>query len=236
MRLLAFQHTPGEHPAAFADHAKATGDPVTAVRLYADEPIPDLAEFDALLVMGGPMDVWDVTVHPWLIPEKAAIASWIDAGRPFLGVCLGHQLMVEALGGRCAKLDVPEISVSPITRIAPDQILDQLPQSFPVMKWHGVAADVLPEDTTVLAESTACKVQAIRYRDHAWGVQFHPEITASVIPDWMEDPANKACAIDWLGSAAAAAKFAADSAKHVPNAMAQSAALYAGLRAASAPH
>ena len=150
MRLLVFQHTPGEHPAAFADHAQAAGDTLTIIHLYRDAPIPDLAAFDALLVMGGPMDIWDTDEHPWLVPETAAIADWITSGRPYLGICLGHQLMIAALGGRCARLTVPEISVSEISRIASDPIFDRLPQSFPVLKWHGVAAASLPPDTTCL--------------------------------------------------------------------------------------
>lgn len=231
MRLLVFQHTPGEHPAAFADHAAAAGDDLTIVHLYRGDPFPEFTDYDALLVMGGPMDVWEVEAHPWLVPEKAAIADWVRSGRPFLGVCLGHQLMVEALGGTCAKLAVPEISVSEIWCIAPDPIFDRLPRHFPVMKWHGVAADRLPDGANVLASSENCPVQAIRFGDCAWGVQFHPEVTPSVIDDWMGDAANRACAVDWLGGVEAADRFAAESADHVPAAMEQSRALYAGLRA-----
>ena len=233
MRLLVFQHTPGEHPAAFADHAAAAGDVMSATHLYRGDRIPEFDGFDALLVMGGPMDVWEVEAHPWLISEKAAIATWVGSGRPFLGVCLGHQLMVEAMGGTCTKLPVPEISVSDIHRVVDDPIFGDLPQVFPVMKWHGVAAERLPDGAVVLARSDSCPVQAIRVGDCAWGVQFHPEITASVISDWMGDPANRASAIDWLGSAEAADQFAADSADHVPAAFEQSAALYDGLRAAT---
>lgn len=234
MRLLVFQHTPDEHPAAFADHAKAAGDVMTTVHLYAGDEIPDLGAFDALLVMGGPMDVWEEDDHPWLIPEKTAIAEWIKSGRPFLGVCLGHQLMIEAMGGSCAKLPRPELSVSNITRIVPDPILDDLPTHFPVLKWHGVAAANLPEDTTILAESDTCPVQAIRIGSCAWGVQFHPEITADLIQDWLTDPANWSCAVDWLGGEAAAKSFAKDSAAHAKAASAQSKALYSGLRSTAA--
>lgn len=232
MRLLVFQHTPGEHPAAFADHARNAGDRLTVVHLYRGDPIPDLSCFYALIVMGGPMDVWDTDEHPWLIAEKAAIGEWVLAGRPFLGVCLGHQLLVEALRGTCARLTNPEISVSDITCTAPDPIFDRLPDRFPVMKWHGVAAETLPEGTTVLAASKACPVQAIRVGSCAWGVQFHPEITDTVIADWLNDPANMGCAFEWLGGKQAARQFAKDSIAYVPDALIQSVALYAGLQAA----
>lgn len=233
MRVLVFQHTPGEHPAAFADHANAAGDEMVIIHLYKGDAIPPMYGFDALLVMGGPMDVWETDENPWLIPEKAAIADWLRTGRPFLGVCLGHQLMIEALGGKCAKLPTPEISVSDITRTGPDPIFDRLPKTFPVLKWNGVAAETLPDGVTVLASSPSCEVQAIRYGKCAWGVQFHPEITSELIADWMKDPANKECALNWLGSAQAAEAFASDAKNHADDAAVQSKALYAGLRQAA---
>lgn len=236
MRLLVFQHTPGEHPAAFADHAKAAGDVMTIVKLYDGFAIPELGDFDALLVMGGPMDVWEVEAHPWLVTEKAAIAKWISSGRPFLGVCLGHQLMVEALGGSCAKLDVPEISISNIIRCAADPVFDQFPDSFPVLKWHGVAAKDIPEGAKVLANSASCPVQAIRFGDCAWGVQFHPEITDTTITDWLSDQANWDGAVAWLGSEETARAFAKDGTAHANVAWVQSKALYGGLRAAAVDH
>lgn len=232
MRLLVFQHTPGEHPAAFAEHAKAAGDDTTIVKLYDGHTIPELADFDALLVMGGPMDVWEVEAHPWLVTEKASIAKWLLTGRPFLGVCPGHQLMVEALGGTCVKLDVPEISISNITRCATDPIFDQMPESFPVLKWHGVAAKEIPEGAIVLANSATCPVQAIRFGDCAWGVQFHPEITDTTITDCLSDQANLDGAVAWLGSEDAAQTFAKDGTAHAGAAWVQSKALYYGLRAA----
>jgi GMP synthase-like glutamine amidotransferase len=100
------------------------------------------------------------------------------------------------------------------------------------MQWHGVEATRLPADTAILAENGDCPVQAIRVGARAWGVQFHPEITDDLCAYWMTDPGNRAAAIEWLGSAKAADKFAADSAAHVPTALRNAAALYAGLRAA----
>ncbi|MCZ4354409.1 type 1 glutamine amidotransferase [Roseovarius aestuarii] len=235
MKLLILQHTDGEHPAAFTGQIALARDDATIVRLHRGEIIPDLALFDAMLVMGGPMDVWEEDTHPWLVAEKRAIANWVGTGRPYLGVCLGHQLLVEAMGGRCRKMDRPEVGVFPIQLseaglVAP--IFTGLPNPLRVMQWHGVEADVLPADTTLLASNAACRAQAIRVGTRAWGVQFHPEIDEGLLSFWMGDPANRAAAIDWLGSAQAADEFAADSAAHVPMAARQTAALYSGLRAA----
>ncbi|MFD0860209.1 type 1 glutamine amidotransferase [Roseovarius aquimarinus] len=240
MRVLILQHTKGEHPAAFADHVAAAGDAAHVVHLYLGEGLPDLAPFHAMMVMGGPMDVWEEDAHPWLVPEKRAIAAWVRSGRPYLGICLGHQLLVEAMGGQCAKMAVPEVGVMPMDLTEDgraDPVLSRLPGATDgpvrVMQWHGVEAVRLPADTAPLARNANCPVQAIRVGRRAWGVQFHPEITEDLCAYWMKDPGNRATAIDWLGSAEAADRFAADSEAHVPTALRNSAALYAGLREAA---
>ncbi len=240
MRVLIFQHTAGEHPASFTDHIAAAGDKALVVHLYKGEAIPDLALFDAAIVMGGPMDVWEEEAHPWLRPEKRAIAAWVESGRAYLGVCLGHQLLVEAMGGTCARMAVPEVGVMHMMLTeagCADAVLSRLPGAnvgpVRVMQWHGVEATRLPSDTALLALNENCPVQAIRIGARAWGVQFHPEITDDHCAYWMTDPGNRAAAIEWLGSAVAADQFAADSAAHVLTALQNSAALYAGLRAAA---
>lgn len=232
MQVLVFQHTPSEHPAAFTDLAKAAGDQMTVVHLYLGDQIPALDPFDALLVMGGPMDVWDTDAHPWLLAEKTAIRDWVRAGRPYLGICLGHQLLADAMGGACAKMAAPEIGVPEVTQMHHDPMLAALPQSFPTMQWHAVAVTQPPRNTTILATGKQCANQAMRTGHCAWGVQFHPEITTGLVTGWMQDDANWDCAVDWLGSPAKARDFGHAAEAHVPAAMAQSASLYAGLRAA----
>ena len=184
MKILVFQHIETEHPGSFREVMKAQGHSMHAVELDAGEPIPPLEDYDILLVMGGPMDVWEVQKHPWLVAEMAAIRAWVAAGRPYLGLCLGHQLLAQACGGHAQLMTAPpEVGMSQVT-VEPDPIFAGVGPLCTCFQWHGAEVVQLPPGARVLATSPGCRIQAMAIGDAAYGLQFHMELTETTATEW----------------------------------------------------
>lgn len=201
--ILVFQHIDCEHPAYLRSCLAAANVDWTPVSLHRGEAIPRLEDYSALWVMGGPMDVWDVEDCPWLIPEKQAIRQWVqELKRPYLGLCLGHQLLADALGGTCGPQRPPELGILEIelteTGIA-DPLFQGLPARQKCLQGHGVRVAQVPENATVLASSELCPVQAIRVGETAWSMQYHLEIEDGTLDDWLEVPAYRQAFLDQAG-------------------------------------
>ena len=154
MKLLVLQHATLEHPGIFRSFLEEDGHTYDAVELDQGEALPELDGYDALWVMGGPMDVWQEDAHPWLREEKAFIREAVEGrGLPFLGLCLGHQLMAEALGGSVGPSETPEIGVMGIQLTeegAAGVFMDGLPERFDSLQWHSAEIKQMPPGASCL--------------------------------------------------------------------------------------
>lgn len=195
MRALILQHIRVEHPGVFRDFLIKDGIAWDTFELDEGDVIPALDGYDILMAMGGPMDVWETALHPWLIAEKVAIRDWVAQDKPFLGFCLGHQLLADALGGTVAPAAAPEVGIMNVDLSAAgrsDPIFAGLPETLTCMQWHSAAVAVVPPGATVLASSPLCPVQAFRIGRAAYGLQFHIEVTDVTVSEWGCVPAYAA--------------------------------------------
>jgi GMP synthase-like glutamine amidotransferase len=193
MRIQSFEHVPFEGPAALADWARARGHSLDRTRVFAGQPLPRVQDLDLLFVMGGPMSVHDEAACPWLAPEKAFLRQAVERGVRILGICLGAQMLAEALGGEVRRNPGPEIGWFPVEltpegRAAP--LLAGLPDRFTAFHWHGETFSI-PPGAVRLARSEGCVNQAFAFGERALGLQFHLETTPASMELLIENCASE---------------------------------------------
>ena len=187
------QHVPFENPGSILDWAKTNDLEVTDTQLYKNETLPRLHDFDWLVIMGGPMNIYEEETYPWLAEEKQFIQNAIHSGKVVIGLCLGGQLIADVIGGRVTKNEYREIGWYPV-ELNDEARSHPLFSFFPpvpvVFEWHGDTFSILPEDAIVVASNTACKNQAFIYKNKVFGFQFHLENTIEIIRDLIEKCGN----------------------------------------------
>ena len=200
MKFLILQHINIEHPGIFLDFMKKDKIHIDTVELDEGEKIPKLDSYDAMIVMGGPMDTWQEETYPWLKTEKEEIHKFVSVmKKPFLGLCLGAQLLSEVVGGKVRKMKTPEIGVMDISITNTGSIFNGMNKNLKVLQWHSYEVCDLPKNTNLLASSPLCEAQAFSC-GNAFGLQFHVEQTNETVPQWACVPEYKSALEKTLGS------------------------------------
>lgn len=201
-RACVLQHIRCEPPGLFSGLLRDRGFVAETVELDEGGSLPDWREVDLVLAMGGPMGAYDETGHPWLAAEKQWIAAAVRAGVPYLGVCLGAQLLAASLGAEVRPGETPEVGVLPVELTGAgraDPVFGVLPGQFPALQWHGDTF-VIPAGGVHLGRSAAYPNQAFRFGEAAYAVQFHVEVTGSMLAEWRDVPAYQQSADAVLGT------------------------------------
>lgn len=186
VRVLAVVHQRDSGPGVFAAAVAAHGDTLDEWHASEAAPPPPGAH-DAVIVLGGAMNTFEVDRYPWLAGEKGWIAELLERGVPILGVCLGAQLLAEVAGGEVIPASTPEIGWREVAlepAAGADPLLAGLPDRLLAFEWHSYAA-VPPSGARILARSSVCE-QAYRLGDRArWGLQFHAEVDLGTAEGWI---------------------------------------------------
>ena len=191
MKIIILQHIAIETPGYIKDLMIKEGVDITTIQLNEGIKIPqDLSIFDGMLCMGGPMDTWMEKDYPWLNEEKNRIKEFvIELEKPFLGFCLGCQLLGEVVGGQVIQSSLPEIGILDINLLKEkksDALFSEFPNSIKALQWHSYEVSGLEnnKDVTLLGSSLSTKYQIFKYKNHAYGIQFHIEIKDNTVSDW----------------------------------------------------
>ena len=187
----------------------ADGLNLTTIELDEGEKIPnDLTKYDGMLCMGGPMDTYMEKEYPWLVEEKKRIKEFVvNLKKPYLGFCLGCQLLGEVVGGKVVKSNPAEIGMMDINftdNKKKDILFSKFPDNIKSLQWHSYEVQGVDKnpDITLIASSPITKYQIFKYQDHAYGIQFHIEIKDTTVNDWGCVPEYKKALEDQLGDGA----------------------------------
>ena len=204
MNIIVLQHIKIEDPGFIKDLMLADNVNLTTIELDEGEKIPnDLTKFDGMFCMGGPMDTYMEKEHPWLVDEKKKIKEFVvELKKPYLGFCLGCQLLGEVVGGKVVQSKPPEIGIMDINfskEKENDILFSSFPEKIKSLQWHSYEVDGLDnnKDVTILASSPVTK-----YQRHAYGIQFHIEIKDTTVNEWGCVPEYKQALENKLGEGA----------------------------------
>ena len=208
-KVIILQHISIEDPGYIKDLMIKDNYDLTTIELDEGEKIPEnLDQFDAMFCMGGPMDTWMEKDFPWLIDEKKRIKEFVvDLKKPYLGFCLGCQLLGEVVGGKVVKSNKPEIGILDINFLENknnDKLFSKFPNTIKSLQWHSYEVQNLEniKNITLIASSPDTKYQIFKFHEHAYGIQFHIEIKKTTVSEWGCVPEYKSALEKELGDGA----------------------------------
>jgi GMP synthase (glutamine-hydrolysing) len=194
-KVWVLQHHPVENLGTIAEALEGAALAWQYVRCFAGQPVPsEMRGAGGLIMMGGPMGVYDTAQYPFLADEMRLIESALKENKPILGVCLGSQLLASALGVRVSKGARKEIGWFSVRLTSPakeDRLLRGVAESFTAFHWHGDVFE-LPRGAVALASSELTPVQAFRHGEKAYGFLFHLETTEAAVRAMVREFADEA--------------------------------------------
>lgn len=187
MRTLIFQHTAEEGPGTLARWLDDRKFAHHIYRGYKGEALPNLSEFDFLVILGGPMNIDQEKEFPFLKEEKKYLSQWLKNEKPMLGICLGGQMLAQVLGAKVSRHKHREIGFHEVQKTAENHFaLENWPAKTHVFQWHEDHFE-LPKDCKNLITNSISPHQAFSYGKNALGLQFHPESTKEWILENYRD-------------------------------------------------
>jgi len=193
LSIHTFMHVPFEGLGCMKQWMSEKNLTVSYTRFYEDYKLPNVDDIDWLIVMGGPMGVYDEDIYPWMEEEKAFIKQAIEKGKTIIGICLGSQLIAEVLGAKVypnKKKEIGWFNLQITDEGKAEQLLNGFEDSFTVFHWHGDTFD-LPEGSKRLFHSEITKNQAFIYNEKVLGLQFHFEVTEASMTEMLKHGASE---------------------------------------------